>query len=107
MEPTAFKVRRVLFGVVVGLALVSLAFYGWVQYRQSEYQHRERAVLSRFHQAYALCVTAGNASVSCTDRVMDACVGDPFWTIAKPFSFDPAAARPDARDRCRSGAVGG
>ena len=106
MDPTAFRIRRVLLGVVVGLVLVSVAFYGWVQYRRAQYDDRERAVLSRYHQDYTLCVTAGNAAVGCAARVVNACVADSFWSLAKPFASDPESARDDPLERCRSGATG-
>jgi hypothetical protein len=102
MESTAFKVRRVLMGVVAGLLLVSLGFYGWVQYRQSQYHQREHDVLARYQRSLALCTTAASAPALCAGRVMDACVGDPFWQQSKPFSFDATVAAPDASARCRT-----
>lgn len=102
MESTAFKMRRVLMGVVAGLLVVSLAFYGWVQYRQSQYHKRERDVLARYQRSYTLCTTIGNSPLVCLDRVMTACADDLFWRVAKPFSFDAQVAAPDPIGRCRS-----
>jgi hypothetical protein len=108
MDPCApLTLRRVLVGVVVGLVLVSLAFYGWVQYRRSQYTQHERAVLGRYHEAYTLCVAAGNPAFACANRVQNACVRDPFWTTGKPFAFDPESATPDSGARCRDGLTSG
>jgi hypothetical protein len=94
-------------GVVAGLVLVAVSFYGWVQYRQSQYEHREQAVLSQYHDAYTLCVTAGNPAFVCANRAQTACQRDPFWATGKPFAFDPHAASPDPRARCAAGVAAG
>lgn len=104
MDPnSSFRFRRVLVGVVVGLVLATTGFYGWVEYRRSQYHDRERSVLSRYHEAYTLCVTAGNPSFACVSRVQTACVADPFWRVAKPFAFNTQVPTDDIKDRCRSG----
>ncbi len=99
MEPTTFKMRRVLMGVVVGMLLVGLAFYGWAQYRQQQYHQRESAVLAGYRHESALCARAGNMAGHCADRVLAACLDDPFWQTSKPF--DAAAALPDPAAPCQ------
>lgn len=108
MEPsTPLKLRRVLVGVVAGLTLLALAFYGWVQYRQSQYHHRQHVVLSRYHAAYTTCVAVGNPAQVCAPRLTTACVLDPFWELGKPFAFDPETAVPDKDRLCRDGVPAG
>jgi hypothetical protein len=107
MDPTApFRLRRVLLGVLVGLTLLALAFFGWVQYRRGQYHDREKAVIGGYHREYVLCVSAGNAATGCAERVLAACQLDPFWRVAKPFAADPRTALPDPGERCASGAAG-
>jgi hypothetical protein len=106
MDPTTFKLRRVLVGVVVGLLLVSLAFYGWVQYRRSQYNERRDAVLGRYHNGYTLCVTAGNYRPSCAASAVNACVRDAFWSITMPFKIDPESPGTNAGARCRAAVAG-
>jgi nitrogen fixation-related uncharacterized protein len=104
MEPsTPLKLRRVLVGVVVGLMLVAVAFFGWVAYRRSQYGDHQHAVLSRYHQAYSSCVAIGTPEQFCGARMTAACLLDPFWTIAKPFAFDPGTALPDKFRLCQNG----
>jgi uncharacterized membrane protein len=105
MESTAFKLRRVLLGVIAGLLLVALGFYGWVQYRRSEYQHRQQQVVARYQRSFTLCSAAGTTPALCVDRVLDACMADPFWRVAKPFSFDAGVAAPDPVAGCRKSVV--
>jgi hypothetical protein len=106
MDPTAFKLHRVVVGVVVGLVLLLLGFYGWVQFRTSQYHDRADAVVARYHHAYALCVAAGSAQEVCTTRAVDACTTDPFWAVGKPFSFDLGSTVSDASLRCHRGVPG-
>jgi hypothetical protein len=105
MEPTAFKMRRVSIGVVVGLLVVSLAFSCWVQYRRSQYQKHEQDVLGRYQRGYTLCTASGTAPFVCRERILQACVADPFWQVGKPFSFDAQVATPDAIGQCRDRAL--
>ena len=103
MDPSApFRVRRVLCGVVAGVVLLALGGYGWVQYRQAQYAHRQHGVLTRYEQNYAMCVAAGNSRFWCTQATLAGCRKDPFWHAGKPFSFDANAARPDPDAECRS-----
>jgi hypothetical protein len=103
MDPTApFLVRRVLVGVVVGLVLVSLAFYGWVQYRTAQYHDRVAQVVARYHRAYVLCVDQGGTATDCAVRVTGACTRDTFWAGAEPFATVPGTDSVDAATRCRS-----
>jgi hypothetical protein len=105
MDPTAtFRVRRVLVGVLVGLVLLSAGFYGWVQYRRSQYEHQKDAVLSRYHDAYAFCLTQGRRPVTCAASTVPACTRDVFWTVGMPFDLDSTG--PDADERCRAVATG-
>lgn len=86
MGAARFKLRRVLMGVVIGLVAVSLSFYGWVQYRQSQFADRERTALTRYHNNFALCLTLGNGEFGCARHVLAACVRDPIWEQGKPFA---------------------
>jgi hypothetical protein len=104
MDPARFKLRRVLIGVAVGLVALALGFYGWVQYRQSQYGHRERAVLTRYHDDYTLCLKLGNGDLGCARQVLAGCVRDPFWSDAKPFA-SAGSAPPDPFDSCRATAI--
>jgi len=107
MEPTApFLLRRVLVGVVLGLALVLVGFYGWVQLRVSQYHQREHAMLVRYQRVYSLCVTAGSTPSNCATKVYNACRADAFWTTGRPFSFAVDAQSSEAMLRCRNGAAG-
>jgi hypothetical protein len=107
MEATApFLLRRVLLGVVVGLALVVVAFYGWVQLRTSQYHGREHAMLLRYQRAYTLCVTAGSVPSTCAAKVYTACRSDPFWAVGLPFTLDVDSRSSEAALRCRNGATG-
>jgi hypothetical protein len=107
MDPTApFLVRRVLLGVVIGLALVVLGFYGWVQLRVSQYHDREHAMLQRYQRAYTLCVAAGSMPSTCVAKVYTACRSDAFWTVGRPFAFDLDSQSSEAALRCRNGATG-
>jgi hypothetical protein len=106
MGAVRFKLRRVLIGVVVGLVALTLSFYGWVQYRQSQYADSERSVLTRYHDDYTLCVKLGSGDLSCARRVLTACVVDPFWGQGKPFSSVGTAA-PDPLGRCRAASTVG
>ena len=104
MGTVRFRVRRVLIGVVVGLVALTLSFYGWVQYRQSQYADRERAVLTRYHDNYTLCLKLGNGDLGCARHVLAACVHDPFWAGGKPFAT-AGSAPPDPIGRCRAEAI--
>jgi hypothetical protein len=104
MGPVRFKLRRVLIGVAVGLVALTLTFYGWVQYRQSQYGDRERAVLTRYHDDYTLCLKLGNGEPNCARHVLATCVHDPFWQAERPFA-SAGSAPPDPFGRCRAKAV--
>jgi hypothetical protein len=104
--PERFKMRRVLIGVVGGLVALTLAFYGWVQFRQGQYQDRERAVLTRYANDYSLCLKLGNGEYGCARRVLASCVVDPFWLGGRPFA-SAGSAPPDPVDRCRTEALRG
>jgi hypothetical protein len=104
MGATRFKLRRVLIGVFVGLVAVSLTFYGWVQYRQSQYADRQRSVLTKYHDDYSLCIKLGNDPLSCARHVLAACTHDPFWKGDKPFAA-AGSSPPDPVGSCRASAV--
>ena len=99
MGADRFRLRRVLLGVVMGLVALSLGFYGWVQYRQSQYQDRERAVLDRYQNDYSLCLKVGSGEFGCARRVVASCKVDPFWVGGKPFA-SAGSAPPNPADRC-------
>jgi hypothetical protein len=103
MDTSTFRLQRVLMGVVVGLLVVALAVWAWADFRRSQYNDHQRAVLSRYHEAYTLCVTAGNPSWACANRLQTACRADPFWKVAKPFAFNPQVATAEIATHCRSG----
>jgi hypothetical protein len=102
MEPTTFRLRRVLAGVVVGLVLVTLAGYGWVQYRTAQYHHRVDALVKRYHAAYLQCLADGGVAADCAARVTAACARDGFWARANPYDFVPGTGSTDAAARCAS-----
>lgn len=104
MGAVRFKLRRVLIGVVIGLVALTLTFYGWVQYRQSQYAARERNVLTHYHDDYALCLKLGNGQLGCARHVLGACVRDPFWQQGKPFASAGSAAT-DPIGRCSTKAI--
>ncbi|MDT4917280.1 MAG: hypothetical protein QOH89_1980 [Pseudonocardiales bacterium] len=104
MGADRFRLRRVLIGVLVGLVALTLGFYGWVQFRQSQYQDRERAVLVRYHDDYSLCLKLGAGDYGCAQRVLAACIVDPFWSDGRPFA-SAGAAPLDAPGRCRAVAL--
>jgi hypothetical protein len=104
MGADRFKVRRVLISVVVGLVVVALSFYGWVQYRQSQYADRERTVLTHYRNDFALCLKLGNGQFGCARDVLAACVRDPFWEQGKPFAAAGSAAS-DPVGRCSTKAL--
>lgn len=107
MDPSApFLLRRVLLGVVVGIALVLLGFYGWVQLRVSQYHDREHSTLVRYQRSYALCVAGGSVPQTCAAKVYTACRADAFWTVGRPFALEPDSQSSEAMIRCRNGATG-
>jgi hypothetical protein len=99
MGADRFRLRRVFLGVVMGLVVLSLGFYGWVQYRQSQYHDRERGVLTRYQNDYSLCLKLGQGEFGCARRVYASCQLDPFWSGDKPFA-SAGSAPPDPADRC-------
>jgi hypothetical protein len=104
MGADRFRVRRVLLGVVTGLVVVTLAFYGWIQYRQSQYARQQRDLLSRYHVDYTTCLAAGNGSLACARNGLAACVDDPFWRSDEPFAT-AGSTPPDPDARCRADAI--
>jgi hypothetical protein len=102
MDPSApFLVRRVVVGVFVGVVLLLLAFYGWVRYRTSQYEHSRSEMLVRYQNAYTLCVDAGTPELVCSRRIYSACTHDAFWATEKPFSFDLQSGSDEASTHCR------
>jgi len=101
MGADRFRFRRVLIVVVAGLAALSLAFYGWVQYRQSQYNHRERALLIRYHDNYTLCLKVGPGDLACARHVFAACADDRFWDVTQPFATADTPP-PDPLGQCRT-----
>ena len=83
------------------MVVLSLGFYGWVQYRQSQYQDREQATLTRYQNDYSLCLKVGSSEFGCARRIIASCLGDPFWHGGKPFA-SAGSAPPDPVDRCRT-----
>jgi hypothetical protein len=107
VNPTApFRLRRVLVGVVVGLALCGLAFYGWARYRAVQYHDREASVLARYQYTYKTCLGSGYPGTVCADRIYRACTADDFWQIHEPFSIGLGGELGEAALRCRDGATG-
>ena len=99
-----FKLRRVLVAVAVGLVALTLTFYGWVQYRQSQYADREQTVLNHYRNAYTLCIKLGNGQLGCARHIFAACVRDPFWAQDEPFA-SAGSAPSDPFGRCAARAV--
>jgi hypothetical protein len=105
MGATRFKLRRVLIGVVVGLVTLALTFYGWVQYRQSQYADQQRSVLTRYHDDFTLCLKLGNGELGCARHALAQCLRDRFWDRQQPFA-QAGTAPPDALAQCRSRVTG-
>jgi hypothetical protein len=82
-----FLIRRVLAGVLAGLVLLALGFFGWSRYRTAQYHHRESTVVARYHAYYRQCLTLGPAASACAERVFDSCTADAFWSVAQPFAL--------------------
>jgi hypothetical protein len=95
-----------MLGVVVGLALLALAFFGWSRYRTAQYHHRESAVLTRYKAEYNTCVADRFAVSRCAQQVFTACSADPFWQVQEPFSIGVGGGLDDASLRCRDGVTG-
>jgi hypothetical protein len=93
-----FLVRRVLMGVVAGLTVLAVGFFGWVQYRSSEYHDREAKMLARYRHDYLVCLRDQSAS-ACVSQLRELCARDVFWQQEPPFVIDlaPQFSRPDAR----------
>jgi hypothetical protein len=104
MGATRFKFRRVLIGVVIGVVALALSFYGWVQYRQSQYAARQQTVLTKYHDDFTLCLRLGNGELGCVRHVLAACVRDRFWVQDKPFA-SAGSAPPDPFGQCRAKAT--
>ena len=100
MRTEPFLLRRVLAGVVIGLALLLIAFYGWVRYRTAQYHREEGQMLARYQQAYTACVTEGGAPASCAIRAHGSCLADSFWLVPRPFSADLHAVQTEAASKC-------
>lgn len=106
MRTGPFLLRRVFAGVVVGVVLLLIGFYGWVRYRTGQYHHREELMLSGYRTAVTQCVAAGTPGSTCTTRGYQACLGDLFWLVGKPFALDLTSPTQEANDRCRSSTGG-
>jgi hypothetical protein len=104
MGTARFKLRRVLIGVVIGVVAVTLGFYGWVQFRQSQYADRERTVLTHYRNDFTLCIKLGTGEVGCARHVLTACMRDPFWRQDKPFA-SAGSAPADPFGRCTAKAI--
>jgi hypothetical protein len=104
---SAFMVRRVLLGVIVGLTLLALCFFGWVQFRTSQYHHRESQMLSRYHSGYVACVRDPLESATCVRQLRDLCVRDVFWHREQPpFLIDLAPQFNTPELRCKDAVAG-
>ena len=101
METAAsFRLRRVLLGVVVGLTLLALGFYGWARFRSAEYHRREAGVLQHYRSTYRFCLQGGVPASACLASSSAACAADPFWSVTEPFSVDLRQGSAEAQDRC-------
>lgn len=104
MDPTPpFLVRRVLLGVVVGLAVLAVGFFGWTRYRVGQYHHRETTVLAGYRAEYRSCLALGSPASYCVSSVDTACAADPFWRGEPPFTLGwGAGGADDGQTRCQS-----
>jgi hypothetical protein len=96
---SAFLLRRVLLGVLVGVTVLALAFLGWVELRTSQYHQREAKMLSRYRAEYATCVGQRLAPDTCAQETRELCMRDTFWQREPPFRIDlaPQFNLPDQR----------
>jgi hypothetical protein len=101
-----FLVRRVLLGVLVGVTVVALGVFGWVQFRTSEYHQREAKMLSRYRAGYATCVRQQLAPQACAHEVHDLCTRDAFWQRQPPFLIDLAPQFNLPEVRCKEAVPG-
>jgi hypothetical protein len=101
--PAATPVRlgRVIVGVVVGLGILFLAGFGWLEYRTGQYHRHENGVVTRYRGELTACVVGGAARESCAARAAARCLADGFWTKKKPFDFGLGDDIDDAAARCR------
>jgi hypothetical protein len=99
-------VRRVLLGVVVGLALLAVCFFAWTRYRVAQYHHRESALLTRYHAQYQACTSAGTVAPRCATPIYQACTADAFWGVGEPYTFGLGADVDDSATRCRGAVTG-
>jgi hypothetical protein len=84
-----------MLGVIVGMAVLALGFFGWTLYRIGQYHHREGGVVAAYRTDFRNCVGSGAGVASCSQYIYSTCLRDPFWRTQQPFSFnlgiDPAA----------------
>jgi hypothetical protein len=107
MDRTApFLLRRVFVGVLVGLLLSVLAFFGWTRWRTAQFHERQDAVLTGYRHLYENCVAGGTAPAYCGQRLMATCTADAFWRVEPPFVIDFASRFDDAATRCRETTTG-
>jgi hypothetical protein len=96
----AFLLRRVVLGVIVGLTVLAVGFFGWVQFRTSEYHEREARMLSHYRHDYAACVREQVDPAGCAQQLRRLCTRDAFWQREQPpFLIDlaPQFSTPEAR----------
>jgi hypothetical protein len=99
---SAFLLRRVFLGVLVGVTLLALGFFGWVQFRTSQYHQREAHLLSRYRSGYATCLRQQVTPAACALEVRDLCTHDQFWQREQPpFVIDLAPQLNVPELRCK------
>lgn len=87
----AFLLRRVLLGVLIGVTVLGAGFFGWVEFRTSQYHQRESEMLSRYRTSYAACLGQHVTAGVCAAEVRDLCTHDRFWQREHPpFVIDLA-----------------
>jgi hypothetical protein len=99
---SAFLLRRVLLGVLIGVTVLAVGFFGWVQVRTSDYQKRESQMLSRYRSGYAQCVRQQFAPSTCARDLRALCTRDDFWQQEPPFFIDLAPQLNTPEVRCRA-----
>jgi hypothetical protein len=104
---SAFLLRRVVLGVIVGVTVLAVGFFGWVQFRTSEYHKREARMLLHYRHDYAACVRQQTAPATCARQLRQLCTQDVFWQREQPpFIIDLAPQFSTPEVRCRESVSG-